>query len=81
MASILNTHAVNAREVETKNAHYEDLVQEGKILFEAERMRKLNDEAQKSHIDSLDPNSYKYNAEVAINWLLAKLDAPAAKKQ
>lgn len=40
---------VKRREEEAKNAKYKDLVEEGKILFEAHQMKELAKEAKKAH--------------------------------
>lgn len=65
---------VQSREEVTKDKRYRELVEEAKIAFDAHQMEELAVQAKKAHIDSIDPNSYKYNAEVAVNWLIAKMD-------
>ncbi|KAI8846386.1 hypothetical protein BC829DRAFT_398785 [Chytridium lagenaria] len=72
------TYFVKARAEEQERKHYEDLVEEGKVAFEAAYNREQAAKAELAGVAAIDSDSYRFNAERWINWAIA--DSEGAKK-
>ncbi|KAJ3125817.1 hypothetical protein HK098_008205 [Nowakowskiella sp. JEL0407] len=74
------THQVAHEKVIAEKKLHKELVEEGKIAFAAYNDRKLAAEAAKDGVIT-DVNSYKFDSEKYINWMLARLEAESAAEK
>ncbi|KAJ3406892.1 hypothetical protein HDV05_005698 [Chytridiales sp. JEL 0842] len=75
------TRLVKDRNEEAERHHYEDLVEEGKVAFEAAYNREQAAKAAKAGVPAIDADSFKFNGEKWINWAIADSEASAATKK
>ena len=66
------THFVAERTAAKEKTHYEDLVNEAKIAFESQYNKEQGALAKKQGIDSIDANSFKFDAEKWINFAIGQ---------
>ncbi|KAJ3104552.1 hypothetical protein HDU97_009064 [Phlyctochytrium planicorne] len=76
------TYFVKAREHEAEKKHYGDLVEEGKVAFEAAYNREQAAKAEKAGVAAIDSDSFRFIPERWINWAIADMekDEKAKKK-
>ncbi|KAJ3334106.1 hypothetical protein HDU76_010228 [Blyttiomyces sp. JEL0837] len=76
------TRFVKDRNEAIEKRHYEDLVEEGKVAFEAAYNREQAGKAAKHGI-VIDSESYRFSGEKWMNWAIAdaESDAPVKKSK
>ncbi|KAI8825875.1 uncharacterized protein EV422DRAFT_144611 [Fimicolochytrium jonesii] len=73
------TAFVHKRSEERARLHNLDLVDEAKIAFEAQESRETAARAKKAGLATIDNDSWRYDAERYMNFLLSETEAEAPK--
>ncbi|KAJ3010426.1 hypothetical protein HKX48_007404 [Thoreauomyces humboldtii] len=76
------TSFVHTRSEERARLHKLDLIEEGKLAYEAQVNREQSKLAVKAGIPTIDSDSYRFDAERYLNFLISETEkeAAAAKK-
>ncbi|KAJ3084554.1 hypothetical protein HK102_000623 [Quaeritorhiza haematococci] len=74
------TRFVKARNEAEEKKHYDELVEEARVAYEAHINREEAEAAAKDGV-VWDSESYKYHAEKYMNWALARSEAAAAAQK
>ncbi|KAJ3113828.1 hypothetical protein HDU96_002870 [Phlyctochytrium bullatum] len=75
------TNFVKAREHEQERKHYEELVEEAKIAFEAAYNREQAEKAELAGVAAIDSDSYRFIADKWVNWAISDLESSTPKKK
>ncbi|KAI8922391.1 hypothetical protein PhCBS80983_g01486 [Powellomyces hirtus] len=71
---------VHTRKEERARLHHNDLIEEAKLAYEAQVNREQAVLAKKAGIPTIDNDSYRFDAERYMNFLISQSEEEAAKK-
>ncbi|KAJ3183790.1 hypothetical protein HDU87_005906 [Geranomyces variabilis] len=73
------TSFVHARKEERARVHHNELIDEAKIAYEAQVNRELADVARKNGLATIDNDSYRFDAERYLNFLISQTEGEEKK--